>query len=577
MIFMWILLLVAIGFALIVFATDISVFLSTFFSHPLRHVLAVLVGIFAFVVLSAKPNETGFKRLFSLLSFYAFFLCSVVFFILWLVAYWLEKVGKNELWLFLSFGAASFFISIVFDRFFIPKLEKMRKSLTQGAGTERDKKTDIRDIEKSFKSILKYDPQKFFSPEKWFFGLDNQGNPIYFSGKNLLHTQITGASGFGKSVLLGLLAFQAILKREATIIFDPKQGGDEWLPHICYKAAQVLNTLYYFVNLRVKVAQLNLLAGMTIDQIINLFIVGLMLEERGDAADYYRAKNRKMARFVGENYQDGMTLKEISDTYDEYFRKNEADGFADALQEIAQVESVNAREGISLKEAMDQGHVIYVAGDWEDPKHITVQRMLLARIVQIASERDNTLDTPKQVCVILDELSFQISKIFGDALKVIRDKGLHFILAHQSIKDLTNVPDNMDAQAFAGSVMANCPLKFTYRAVDNETAQYFSDFSGKVLVDDESRNIEQTLSLTDRILPEKQIRQTERNLIDLNVMLTLLPGMGVLFGNGVAQISKICPIQVEKKAEAKTIKGFEQSRIYEKSDLSAPLVFEKLG
>src|SRR5690606_2875505 len=101
-------------------------------------------------------------------------------------------------------------------------------------------------------------------------------------------------------------------------------------------------------------------------------------------------------------------------------------------------------------------------------------------------------------------LSFQISKIFGDALKVIRDKGLHFILAHQSVKDLTNVPDNMDAQAFSGSVMANCPLKFNYRAVDNETAQYFSDLSGKILVDDEARNIEQTLSLTDRIMPEKQ-------------------------------------------------------------------------
>lgn len=373
------------------------------------------------------------------------------------------------------------------------------------------------------------------------------------------------------------MAFQAILKRVSTVIFDPKQGGDEWLPHVCHIAAQVANTQYFFVDLRAMVAQLNLLAGMSIDQIINLLIVGLVLEERGDAADYYRAKNRTMARFVGKNYQDGMTLKEISDTYDEYFRKNEAEGFADALQEIAQVQSVNAREGISLKEAMDQGHVIYVAGDWEDPKHITVQRMLLARIVQIASERDNTLDTPKQVCVILDELSFQISKIFGDALKVIRDKGLHFILAHQSVKDLINVPDNMDAQAFAGSVMANCPLKFTYRAVDNETAQYFSDFSGKVLVDDEARNIEQTLSLTDRVSAEKQIRQAERNLIDLNTMLSLPPGTGVLFGNGIAQISTICPIEVEKTLKSKTVKGFEQDSTCEKANQSSPLIFEQLG
>ncbi|OTG91766.1 hypothetical protein B9T24_15745 [Acinetobacter sp. ANC 4654] len=475
------------------------------------------------------------------------------------------------------FSISGFVMSVYMDRLLIPNFEKLLKISTQKAGTQRDLKTDIRDIQSNFKSVLQYDPQKFFFPEKWFFGLDTKGNPIYFCMKKLLHTQITGASGFGKSVLLGLLAFQAILKREATIIFDPKQGGDEWLPHICYKAAQVSNIPYFFVDLRRSSAQLNLFNGMTSNQIINLLIVGLLLDERGDAADYYRAKSRKMARFVGKNYQNGMTLKEISDTYDEYFRKNEADGFADALQELAEVESVNAREGISLKDAMDQGYVIYVAGDWEDPKHITIQRMLLARIVQIASERDNTLETPKQVCVILDELSFQISKIFGDALKVIRDKGLHFILAHQSIKDLINVPDNMDAQAFAGSVVANCPLKFTYRAVDNETAQYFAEFSGEVLVDDESRNIEKTLSLTDRVTGEKQIRQTERNLIDLNMMLSLPRGTGVLFGNGVAQISTICPIEVEKTVEAKTVKGCEQPITCENLDQTSLLIFEKLG
>lgn len=574
---MRILLVVTACFVLIIFASDISDFLSTFFINPLRHVLAVVVGIFAFVVLNAKPNETGLKNLGSKLSFYAFFFCLIVFFTLWIPAYFLEKVTTVELWFFLIFSVFGFFISILLDRIFTPLFEKIRKFCTQKSGTERDLRTDIRDIHNNFESVLKYDPQQFFTPEKWFLGLDNEEKPIYFSGKKLLHMQITGASGFGKSVLLGLLAFQSILKRESTVIFDPKQGGDEWLPHVCHKAAQVANTPYFFVDLRAIFAQLNLLAGMSIGQIINLLIVGLMLEDRGDAADYYRAKNRKMARFVGENYQDGMTLKEISNTYDEYFRKNEAEGFADALQEIAQVQSVNALEGISLKEAMDQGHVIYVAGDWEDPKHITVQRMLLARTVQIASERDNTVETPKQVCVILDELSFQISKIFGDSLKVIRDKGLHFILAHQSVKDLTNVPDNMDAQAFAGSVMANCPLKFTYRAVDNETAQYFSEFSGKVLVDDEARNIEKTLSLTDRVKSEKQVRQAERNLIDLNTMLSLPSGAGVLFGNGIAQISMICPIEVEKTAESKAVQCFDQLTITEKSDVSTSLVFEQLG
>lgn len=556
---------------------EISQALSNFFKHSFAHIFSVIIGFFTFITFSFSDQNLNFYKFFTKLFFYLTLGLLIIFFALWVNAYYLEKVRSSELFIFLLFSALGFFIGVVLDRIFVPILEKIRKFCTQKASTQRDLKTDIRDIQNSFRLILKYDPRKFFSPEKWFFGLDTKGKPIFYSSKKLLHTQITGASGFGKSILLGLLAFQAILKREATIIFDPKQGGDEWLPHICYLAAKASNTTYFFIDLRINVPQLNLFAGMTSNQIINLLIVGLLLENQGDVADYYRTKGRKMARFVGDNYQEGMTIKEISKSYDEYFKKNEADGFAEALQEISKVESVNAKKGISLKEAMENGHVIYIAGDWEDPKNIIVQRMLLARIVQIASERDNTLETPKQVCVILDELSFQISKIFGDALKVIRDKGLHFILAHQSITDLTNVPENMDAKAFAGSVMANCPLKFTYRAVDNETAQYFSEFSGVILVDDEARSIEKTLSLTDRVIDEKQIRQAERNLIDINTMLSLPPRTGVLFGNGIAKISAVCPIEVEKIVNSKKIKNFNSSEIFEKLDIGNPLILSELG
>ncbi|MEO4202841.1 type IV secretion system DNA-binding domain-containing protein [Acinetobacter pittii] len=402
--------------------------------------------------------------------------------------------------------------------------------------------------------------------------------PIFYSGEKLLHMQITGASGFGKSVLLGLIASQAVQKGEATIIFDPKQSGDEWLPHVCKRASEKAGTKYYFIDIRSNDVQINLFEDATPDQIENLLISGFLLEDRGDAADYYRGKDRKMARFVGENYQSGLTATQISQEYDQYFRskENEAESFANQLEEIGRVKAVNATKGISLKQAMENGAVVYIAGDWEDPKYVKVQRMILARIVQIASERDNSLEEPKQVCVILDELSFQISKIFGDSLKVIRDKGLHFILAHQSINDLTNVPENMDANAFAGSVLANCPLKFTYRAADHETAQYFSDLSGRILGDDESRSTEKTLSLTDRVVGEKQIRQSERNLIDINMMLSLPPKTGVLFGNGIAKISTIYPIQVKKNPDSKKIISFDNPETLEKSDLDNPLVFSEL-
>ena len=60
-------------------------------------------------------------------------------------------------------------------------------------------------------------------------------------------------------------------------------------------------------------------------------------------------------------------------------------------------------------------------------------------------------------------------------------------------------------------------------------------------------------------------------------MLSLPPGTGVLFGNGIAQISTICPIEVEKTLESKTVKGFEQDSTCEKANQSSPLIFEQLG
>lgn len=570
------LIFIVICFFLFFIVPDIANAISSFFEHPFAHGLSLVIGFCTFITFDLNERKSNFSQLLTKLFSYLTISLLITFFILWANAYYAEKVDTFELLIFLLFSAFGFLVATLLDRIFVPIFEKIRKFLTQTAGTERDLKTDIRDIQKIFETILRYDPRKFFSLKKWFLGVNNKGKPIFYNFANLVHIQVIGASGFGKSILLGLLAYQAILKHEATIIFDPKQGGDEWLPHICHLAAQIVGTPYCFIDLRVILAQLNIFEGMTVNQMINLMIVGLLLEDRGDAADYYRRKDRKMARFVAENYEVGMTIKEISEAYDEYFRKNEADGFADALQELAKVESVNAKKGLSIKNAMDKGHVVYIAGDWEDPKNVTIQRMLLARIVQIASERDNTLETPKQVCVILDELSFQISKIFGDALKVIRDKGLHFIMAHQSITDLTNVPKNMDAKAFSGSVMANCPLKFTYRAVDNETAEYFAKFSGEILVDDEARSVEKTLSLTDRVVAEKQIRQTERSYIDLNTMLSLPPRTGVLFGNGIARISTVYPIEVEKTADSKKITSFDDSELNKKSVVDTPLIFNEL-
>jgi hypothetical protein len=116
---MWTWLLVALCFVLVIFSAEISSFLSIFFAHPLRHLISALVGMFAFVVLNTKQNETGYRKVASKFSFYAFFFCLIAFFTLWISAYFLEKVTTVELWFFLIFSVVGFFISILFDRILV--------------------------------------------------------------------------------------------------------------------------------------------------------------------------------------------------------------------------------------------------------------------------------------------------------------------------------------------------------------------------------------------------------------------------------------------------------------------------
>ena len=53
-------------------------------------------------------------------------------------------------------------MSVYINRLLIPNFEKLLKISTQKAGTQRDLKTDIRDVQDKFKEVLEYDPQRFF-------------------------------------------------------------------------------------------------------------------------------------------------------------------------------------------------------------------------------------------------------------------------------------------------------------------------------------------------------------------------------------------------------------------------------
>ena len=449
--------------------------------------------------------------------------------------------------------------SIAVERFGLK--DALMKKATKKSDHVRDSKTDIRDLMAKRKTELpSYDPEIYFKDDDWFIGLDEDDKPSYLGMSKLPHMQANGFSGAGKSVFLGVMSAQAILKGEATFVLDPK--SDEWLPHVLKRNADRAGVKYHYVNFQSEIGQLNLLEGATAKQILEMLIEGLDLVLTGGDSDYYKAIGQRAAKFLANNYEAGETFADLFRKHEKYIRKtyDGSDGFLTALESLAEVESVNAHKSVvNLLEAMENKEVVLFVGSVFDLGIKRVQRMLYVRLAQLAMSRGN-FTTPKPVCFIIDELPFFLSRLFVDLLTTIRDKGVHILFAYQSIESLKKVPSYMDGKVTMSEILDNAYLHFSYRTDNIETAEFYSKRTGNILVDDEIRHVEKTLALAESLSPNREVRQAERCFIDVNEMLSLSTGCGVLTGGGLAKKTFIAPIKAEKDLEAINIKGIKADK-----------------
>jgi hypothetical protein len=473
----------------------------------------------------------------------------------------------SPLFLFVAGAGAGFVLAVFGERKYLDRIEKGLHSITKKSEMERDKKTDIRkmpEMERGFD----YDPEKYFKKDSWFLGLDS-GTPLYYEEKTLPHVEVCGMTGCGKGVVLGVLASQCIQRKEAVFILDPK--NDEWFPHVAFEASKKIGVKYTFVDLSLDEYQFNIFEDASKAEIEELLIAGFELGDKGEASDFYKIGDRKMARFISEQYKNGDTAESLYIEHAAFLGK-QAEAFEGKFRELAEVTAINAKSGLSLKEVINEGGVVYVVGSMRNVKITRIQKMLLVRLIQIAEKRDRIAGGLRQVCVVLDELKYHISRTALEALGASRDKGLHMIMAHQSIADLRDCPKDLEPQAVVGAVLENTKMKIVYRVEMPETAEIFAKKSGRILVDEDTRFIERSLSLADHMKPDKHVRQTERFLVDENMFLSLPHRCCVVFGAGETKKMYTSPCVVEKKSEAVEVEI--NTVVYERNN---NIDFDKLG
>lgn len=438
---------------------------------------------------------------------------------------------------------------IYLRRWLTPKHNELRNKITQKSKLTRDEKTDIRTIRDVLPDGLDYDPEDFFNESKGIFvGLSIERKPIYMPIDvfRKQHGDILGTTGAGKGVASAIILAQAILYGEAVFVGDPKD--DEWAPHVFKYACEKAGKPFHLINLRKNEYQLDLLAGISPDELEELLVAGFSLAEKGDVADFYRIGDRKAARVSSSFASDCKTLRELFNTdYVQGIAETEK-AFYGKLEELAGMNAINSSNGVRLQEIFDTGGCCYIIGSLRNSKIITAQRMILIRLYQIAEARDRINNIPRPVAILLTEFKYHISKSAMEGLGAIRDKGVHILMDHQSIADLKDCPADLNPEFVVAAVVENSKFKIVYRIQDPDTAEWIARMTGTILVDDETRTIETSKVLTESVTSDRQIRQADRHFVDSNMLLSLKDGTGFIFTSvSLPTQVLISPIKVTKK------------------------------
>ena len=443
----------------------------------------------------------------------------------------------------------SILISIAAMRYISPAFDNLKHKLTIKTELERNKRTDVRNIKDYLPETVDYNPEDYIDLRQGvFIGLNEKHQPRYIPIKEWQsqHADIIGTTGAGKGVASGLLLYQSILLGEGVFVCDPKD--DEWAPHLFRYACEKANKPFCLIDLRKDEYQLDFLSDINSEQLEELLVAGFSLAEKGDIADFYRIDDRRAARITSGFIDKHKTIRSLFNS--EYVQSisETIKCFFGKLEELALLNSINAKDGFALKSIFDNGGCCYIIGSMRNSKIISAQRMILVRLLQLAESRDRINEQPRPIAIFLDELKYHLSRPALEGLGAARDKGVHIIMAHQSIGDLRDCPADLNGDSVVSSIVENTKFKLVYKLQDPETAEWIAKMSGLILVDDETRKIEVSDVLTEEVSHDRSIRQAERFYVDTNMLLNLPPFVSFIFtAKDLTAASLISPVKVKKR------------------------------
>jgi hypothetical protein len=405
---------------------------------------------------------------------------------------------------------------------------------------------DVRHMGKLFKKMKGYGPQSFIDQKKGVFvGLEDGKHPVYVPIQQFheTHTQVIGASGSGKGIALGLLAYQFICADECVIMFDPK--GDKRLPLVAALAAKKSGKKFWFIDLRPDAPpQFNMLAGASVHEVEELFVAGLGLQPTSGDGDYYRGIDQDAAASVAQQivWCQQASIATALDLVRKDVEVVKAENFVRRLKQVSELAAIQTWHDFDFQGILERGDVLYILGATDNHRVKTVQTMLLIRLLQIIKRQTSG----RKIALFLDEFKHLLCPVSLDALGTVREIGCHAILAHQSMGDLGGCP-GLRREDVEPRVVDNTTLKLVYRLNDAKASADFAARSGKQRTHAEGiRTLDQDKRDQRAWSEVQQFRMSEDLFTHLHRPSDgkEVVAAGVLFGYKTARLIAVSPITV---------------------------------
>ena len=413
-------------------------------------------------------------------------------------------------------------------RYFEPYVIEILNKRTRIAGL-KDTLSDIRHIRKELPGTVPIQFEKQFTAAELkneiFLGMDIAGSPVTLerSTWKSSHVQIMGPPGTGKGIQAAVTLTQSLKYGDAVFVFDPK--NDEWAPSVFHEACRSAGVQFQFVDLSEPIPQLNPLLNSSPDEVAEMLYAGLELSRRGSDSDFYRLDDRKAARFAASLLEkESLSLTEMGNKAKFLIDRDLSKGakaFFTAIEEVGEQICIQTRTGVDLSAPLRDGGCIYIVGSMRNDPIVILQKMLFVRIIQII---ERTRNRNRHCSIFLDEFKYLLSATSVNALGAIRDKGCNILLAHQSLGDFANCGSDLSEDGVRTTILDTTPIKWLYRPSDKDTASWISNQTGRILVSTQRSNTVRNLELSESLSASRSVGETERNLYDVNTIMSLPKG-----------------------------------------------------